>query len=437
MGIPAYFAYIVKNHTKVLKSMFAMRGTVFHNLYLDSNSIIYDAFHEIYKTDPANSASYEHILALICSKIQAYIDQINPSNVIYIAFDGNAPPAKWAQQQKRRYLKTYLEENGCAEITTGISTNIITPGTDFMLFLSKYVENYGFVSRAKIIISTPMIDGEGEHKIFQYIRENRDVHKGQNTIVYGLDADLLMLSMLHIELTNLYVYRETPEFVKSLNIELDNGVGYFLDIHELCESLFKEMNMETDGVSCTKMSRVHDYVCLCFFLGNDFLPRIPTLNIRKDGIQVLMNAYRACVVRGRLVDIWNGAYIWENVNKVISWIAEREEGILLRHKKMDERKEFRLGENVERYVSVGEEGWRERYEKVCGERKEYKEGMLWVLKYYMGEEVLEWKWKGEMGKLMKEIEEERDVEEVKERKEEEILEEKKERRKGWKKYIWE
>jgi hypothetical protein len=95
------------------------------------------------------------------------------------------------------------------------------------------------------------------------------------------------------------------------------------------------------------------------------------------------------------------------------------------------------GEIMERYVSVGEEGWRERYEKVCGERKEYKEGMLWVLKYYMGEEVLEWKWKGEMGKLMKEISEERDVEEVKERKEEEILEEKKERRKGWKKYIWE
>lgn len=63
--------------------------------------------------------------------------------------------------------------------------------------------------------------------------------------------------------------------------------------------------------------------------------------------------------------------------------------------------------------------------------------MLWVLKYYMGEEVSEWKWKGEMGKLMKEISEERDVEEVKERREEVLLEEKKERRKGWKKYIWE
>ena len=304
-----------------------------------------------------------------------------------------------------------------------------------MLFLSKYVENYGFVSRAKIIISTPMVDGEGEHKIFQYIRENRDAHSGQNTIVYGLDADLLMLSMLHIELTNLYVYRETPEFVKSLNIELDNGVGYFLDIHELCESLFKEMNMETDGVSCTKMSRVHDYVCLCFFLGNDFLPRIPTLNIRKDGIQVLMNAYRACVVRGRLVDIWSGEYIWENMNKVISWIAEREEEILLRHKKMDERREYRLGEAMEKYVNVGEGGWRERYERLCGwERKEYKEGMLWVLKYYMGKEVVVWIGKG-MGKLMKEIEREKDVKEVEERKEWEV--EKKERRMGWKKYIWE
>jgi hypothetical protein len=44
---------------------------------------------------------------------------------------------------------------------------------------------------------------------------------------------------------------------------------------------------------------------------------------------------------------------------------------------------------MERYVSVGEEGWRERYYRVRGENIEYKEGMLWVLKYYMGEEVLE------------------------------------------------
>jgi len=348
MGIPAYFAHIVKNYSKVLKSMRNMRNVVLHNLYLDSTPIIYDAFHEIYKTDPANSASYEHILALVCSKIQTYIDQINPTNAIYIAFDGNAPPAKWEQQKKRRELKTYLEENGCAEKATGISTNIITPGTDFMLFLSKYVENYGFVGRAKIIISTPMEDGEGEHKIFKYIRDNLESHRGQNTIVYGLDADLLMLSMIHIEMTNLYVYRETPEFVKSLNIELDSGVGYFLDINELCESVFQEMKMDIDGVVTTKLSRVHDYVFLCFFLGNDFLPRIPSVNIRKDGIQVLMNAYRACVKNNRVVNFWEKEIVWAELNKVIEWIGDREEEILLRHQKEDARKEYRLGETMEK-----------------------------------------------------------------------------------------
>jgi hypothetical protein len=84
---------------------------------------------------------------------------------------------------------------------------------------------------------------------------------------------------------------------------------------------------------------------------------------------------------------------------------------------------------------VGEGGWRERYERMCGERKGYKEGMLWVLKYYMGKEVVVWIGKG-MGKLMKEIEREKNVKEVEE-KEIEWEVEKNERRKGWKKYIWE
>ena len=163
MGIPAYFSYIVKNYINVLKSMRTMNREHFHNLYMDCNSIIYDSFHEIYKTDRENSASFPHILAMVCSKIQAYIDEINPSNTIYIAFDGEAPVAKLRQQAKRRALKLFLEENGCAEITTGLSTIVITPGTDFMNYLSKYVVEHRFTSRkwAKIIVSTPETPGEG------------------------------------------------------------------------------------------------------------------------------------------------------------------------------------------------------------------------------------------------------------------------------------
>ena len=46
MGIPSYFSYIVKNHANIIKKL--VKNTMkINNLYLDSNSIIYDAIRNI------------------------------------------------------------------------------------------------------------------------------------------------------------------------------------------------------------------------------------------------------------------------------------------------------------------------------------------------------------------------------------------------------
>ena len=46
MGIPSYFSFIVKKHSKIIKK-FNKNCLKVNNLYLDSNSIIYDAVHNI------------------------------------------------------------------------------------------------------------------------------------------------------------------------------------------------------------------------------------------------------------------------------------------------------------------------------------------------------------------------------------------------------
>ena len=67
---------------------------------------------------------------------------------------------------------------------------------------------------ANIIISGSNDVGEGEHKIFEYIRKNKEKHANEITFIYGLDADLIMLALNHLDIcNNLYLYENT-EFIK-------------------------------------------------------------------------------------------------------------------------------------------------------------------------------------------------------------------------------
>ena len=46
MGIPSYFSHIAKNHTDIIQKLCKF-GKNIDNLYLDSNSIIYDCLRAI------------------------------------------------------------------------------------------------------------------------------------------------------------------------------------------------------------------------------------------------------------------------------------------------------------------------------------------------------------------------------------------------------
>ena len=143
MGIPSYFSHIAKNHTDIIQKLCKFKKNI-DNLYLDSNSIIYDCFrilskdYEKYKNDMEFETKLNNA---VCLKIDEYINHICPKKRVFIAFDGVAPVAKLEQQRNRRYksnlLATIRKQLGDEEKMW--DKTAITPGTAFMTNLNNYI----------------------------------------------------------------------------------------------------------------------------------------------------------------------------------------------------------------------------------------------------------------------------------------------------------
>lgn len=428
MGIPSYFSYIIKNYSNIIRNLqFHSNNTNFEYLYMDCNSIVYDVYNSMPKDTTDTSAIETKIIDSVILKIDQYIKIIRPSRLVFIAFDGVAPFAKMDQQRTRRYKSWFMANiNKTVQDKPLWNTSAITPGTQFMNTLSNRI-HYAFdYSEAKyglkkIVVSTSDEPGEGEHKMFEYIRNNKEEHNERNIAVYGLDSDLIMLSIFHKYLSkNIYICREAPQFVKS-HIGIFNQTNdlLFMDIDLLSKSIITEMTCKFN-----QTNRIYDYIFMCFMLGNDFMPHFPALNIRTHGIQVLMETYRLHLgnYQMRYFISQEGKIQWKYVYLFITELAKMEHNMLLQEynvrDKMDnykfaqttpqEKENMLLNTPIiyrgeEKYICPQEKNWEERYYMSLFECKRtpenikiicnnYIQGLEWTYKYYT-EGCYDWKWK--------------------------------------------
>ena len=58
--------------------------------------------------------------------------------------------------------------------------------------MREHCSNNTTYSCNEVIISGVNVPGEGEHKLLQYIRNNKQIY---NYVIYGLDADLIFLAL--------------------------------------------------------------------------------------------------------------------------------------------------------------------------------------------------------------------------------------------------
>lgn len=100
MGIPSYFTHIVRSHREIIKNYDKTTKPI-NNLYMDCNSIIYDAVNTLHEHS-ANIDFEQRIIYEVCNKIIFHIQTINPTSRVMIAFDGVAPVAKLTQQKNAK-----------------------------------------------------------------------------------------------------------------------------------------------------------------------------------------------------------------------------------------------------------------------------------------------------------------------------------------------
>ena len=157
--------------------------------------------------------------------------------------------------------------------------------------LSKAIHTYfaNFKDEIQIIVSDSSVPGEGEHKIFNYIKDpDNKIDTSLNQVVYGLDADLIMLS-LSVNMDNMYLIREELEFNPE---QVGMKEFLYLNINKLGDGIVSEMI--SDGLNYDNMDKwdlINDYIVICFLLGNDFIPHMLSLEIRHDGLDIVIEEY--------------------------------------------------------------------------------------------------------------------------------------------------
>jgi len=314
MGIPSYFFQLMKRHKNVVSPLNTSEKV--DNLYLDSNSIIYDVVYSI--TEPLSKHEFEEeIISRACLKLLSYLQQLRPSRV-FIAFDGVPPMAKMKQQRERRY-KGWLTSQWLNEKKPW-DTVQITPGTAFMKRLDRKLVEFFEPYRSQyeeFHLSTSSEFGEGEHKLFSFIRDHPDKHQQHHTMIYGLDSDLIILSLNHLyTCQRITLLREAPAFnINDKEKELNT-----LNINQLSDCITEIIGKD----------RLHDYIFMTLLLGNDFMPHFPALNLRTTGMDTLLNTYVECMQDKPMMA---GGIQWDNVRHFITALSKKEHGLFTREQK--------------------------------------------------------------------------------------------------------
>ncbi|PPR02491.1 hypothetical protein CVT24_002040 [Panaeolus cyanescens] len=415
-GVPALFRWLSKKYPKIIlpveeeedekyeaedgekitvpinMALPNPNGVEFDNLYLDMNGIVHPCTHPEGKPAPETE---EEMMVEVFKYTERVVNMVRPRKLLFMAIDGVAPRAKMNQQRSRRFRsaqeakekeeakkesillweamgKTVSEEE---KNKKSWDSNAITPGTPFMDLLASSLR-YWVVQKMnsdpgwrniQVIISDAGVPGEGEHKIMDYIRRQRsNPGHDPNTrhVIYGLDADLIMLALATHE-PHFRVLREdvfandtSPSACRMCGQEghyaaqctgtkaeiqkkppPEKKPFIFLDVSILREYLEVELDIPHLPFPFTLEQAIDDWILLIFFVGNDFLPHLPSLEIREGAIDTLLKIWKQELPRMGGYMTNHGHLELSRAQIILEGLAQREDEIFRRRREAEERQD--------------------------------------------------------------------------------------------------
>jgi 5'-3' exonuclease len=320
MGIPMFYKHFVMK-MKFPNVVVPRLPDIVHFLSIDMNGILHKCAMICYAyaegatperlayvaqtSDEKLEIEYHH---LVTTKLMEVVSQVSPTEALIIAIDGVAPLAKIKQQRQRRYKAASERDPGLV-----FDSNQITTGTDFMNRLDEYLTAWlkknSQILPPTIIYSNHRVRGEGEHLIMDVFR-NRPEFRSRDKVhaIYGLDADLMLLSLL-TPIHNAYLVRE----------DINNVVN----INQMKQGLITFLRRSPTAIS--------DFAVMMCFIGNDFLPPVISALDMSSSLHRMMRIYNqvALSLTERTPGSPYGYRLkWENFAKYLAALAAEEPDML-------------------------------------------------------------------------------------------------------------
>uniref|UniRef100_A0A665UMB4 5'-3' exoribonuclease n=1 Tax=Echeneis naucrates TaxID=173247 RepID=A0A665UMB4_ECHNA len=365
MGVPAFFRWLSRKYPSIIVHCVEEKGrecngvripvdttkpnpneVEFDNLYLDMNGIIHPCTHPEDKPAPKNE---DEMMVAIFEYIDRLFNIVRPRRVLYMAIDGVAPRAKMNQQRSRRFRaskegvelteeKSRMREEIISrggylppeEIKERFDSNCITPGTEFMdnlahclrYYVADRLSNDPGWRNVTVFLSDASVPGEGEHKIMDFIRRQRA---------------LISVFSIYCQGTAREKQGQHDEFADTMPVAEQEFI--FIRLCVLREYLARELTMASLPFTFDFERSVDDWVFMCFFVGNDFLPHLPSLEIREGAIDRLVNIYKDVVHKTGGYLTQNGYVNLERVEMIMQAVGVAEDNIFKKRKEDDVRQQ--------------------------------------------------------------------------------------------------